>query len=99
MDSGHIELSNLYEENSDEFITSSDGNFRPVNTYTGPDGCLYIVDMYRGVIQEKSFMTPYLKQEILRLNFDKNFRSLFAQKGLHQAPHKNKNQGRGIILF
>ena len=72
MDSGHIELSNLYEENSDEFITSSDGNFRPVNTYTGPDGCLYIVDMYRGVIQEKSFMTPYLKQEILRLNFDKN---------------------------
>ena len=72
LDSGHIELSNLYEENSDEFITSSDGNFRPVNTYTGPDGCLYIVDMYRGVIQEKSFMTPYLKQEILRLNYDKN---------------------------
>ena len=72
LDSGHIELSNLYEENSDEFITSSDGNFRPVNTYTGPDGCLYIVDMYRGVIQEKSFMTPYLKQEIQRLNYDKN---------------------------
>ena len=72
LDSGHIELSNLYEENSDEFITSSDGNFRPVNTYTGPDGCLYIVDMYRGVIQEKSFMTPYLKQEIKRLNYDKN---------------------------
>ena len=50
LDSGHIELSNLYEENSDEFITSSDGNFRPVNTYTGPDGCLYIVDMYRGCL-------------------------------------------------
>lgn len=72
LDSGHIELSNLYEENSDEFITSSDGNFRPVNTYTGPDGCLYIVDMYRGVIQEKSFMTPYLIKEIKNLKYDKN---------------------------
>ena len=59
LDSGHLELSNLYEDSIGEFITSSDGNFRPVNTYTGPDGCLYIVDMYRGVIQEKSFLTPY----------------------------------------
>ncbi len=72
LDSGHLELSNLYEDSIGEFITSSDGNFRPVNTYTGPDGCLYIVDMYRGVIQEKSFLTPYLKQEILKSKYDKN---------------------------
>ena len=72
LDSGHLELSNLYENSIGEFITSSDGNFRPVNTYTGPDGCLYVVDMYRGVIQEKSFMTPYLKQEILKSKYDKN---------------------------
>ncbi|NCG27391.1 MAG: cytochrome C [Verrucomicrobiales bacterium] len=72
LDSGHLELSNLYESSIGEFITSSDGNFRPVNTYTGPDGCLYIVDMYRGIIQEKSFMTPYLKQEILKSKYDKN---------------------------
>jgi glucose/arabinose dehydrogenase len=72
LDSGHLELSNLYEDSIGEFITSSDGNFRPVNTYTGPDGCLYVVDMYRGVIQEKSFMTPYLKQEILKSKYDKN---------------------------
>ena len=70
--SGHLELSNPYEDSIGEFITSSDGNFRPVNTYTGPDGCLYIVDMYRGIIQEKSFMTPYLKQEILKHGYDKN---------------------------
>ena len=72
LDSGHLELSNPYEDSIGEFITSSDGNFRPVNTYTGPDGCLYVVDMYRGVIQEKSFMTPYLKQEILKSKYDKN---------------------------
>jgi len=72
LESGHLELSNPYEKSIGEFITSSDGNFRPVNTYTGPDGCLYIVDMYRGIIQEKSFMTPYLKQEILKYEYDKN---------------------------
>ena len=72
LESGHLELSNPYEKSIGEFITSSDGNFRPVNTYTGPDGCLYIVDMYRGIIQEKSFMTPYLKQEILKHEYDKN---------------------------
>ena len=72
LDSGHLELLNPYEDSIGEFITSSDGNFRPVNTYTGPDGCLYVVDMYRGVIQEKSFMTPYLKQEILKSKYDKN---------------------------
>ncbi len=72
LDSGHLELLNPYEDSIGEFITSNDGNFRPVNTYTGPDGCLYVVDMYRGVIQEKSFMTPYLKQEILKSKYDKN---------------------------
>lgn len=35
-----------------EFIRSTDPNFRPMNMTTGPDGCLYIVDMYRGIIQE-----------------------------------------------
>ena len=29
-----------------EFLASSDMNFRPINMATGPDGCMYIVDMY-----------------------------------------------------
>lgn len=47
-----------------EFIRSTDERFRPVNLYTGPDGALYIVDMYRGIIQHKTFLTDYLKGEI-----------------------------------
>ena len=35
-----------------EFIRSTDPNFRIVNMANGPDGCLYLVDMYRGIIQE-----------------------------------------------
>ncbi len=43
-----------------EFLTSTDERFRPVNTYNGPDGALYIVDMARGIIQHKFFLTHYL---------------------------------------
>jgi len=47
-----------------EFLASEDERFRPVNLYTGPDGALYIVDMYRGIIQHKTYLTAYLKNEI-----------------------------------
>ena len=34
-----------------DFLTSTDGWFRPVNFYVGPDGALYVVDYYRRVIE------------------------------------------------
>ena len=37
-----------------EFIASSDTWFRPVNFVNGPDGCLYMLDMYREVIEDPS---------------------------------------------
>lgn len=53
---------NAYQEQ--EFLTSTDERFRPVNAYTGPDGALYLADMYRGIIQHKGFLTHYLVQNI-----------------------------------
>jgi len=47
-----------------EFLASEDERFRPVNLSNGPDGALYVVDMYRGIIQHKTYLTPYLKNEI-----------------------------------
>ncbi|MES2706179.1 MAG: c-type cytochrome [Verrucomicrobiota bacterium] len=55
---GVVTARNAYEKA--EFITSSDERFRPVNAYNGPDGGLYLVDMARGVIQHKFFLTHYL---------------------------------------
>lgn len=43
-----------------EFLTSTDERFRPVQAADGPDGALYIVDMYRGIIQHAGFLTHYL---------------------------------------
>ncbi|WP_395751501.1 c-type cytochrome [Prosthecobacter sp.] len=43
-----------------EFLTSTDERFRPVNATNGPDGALYLVDLYRGIVQHQSFLTHYL---------------------------------------
>ena len=71
---GKIQLTNVYA--GDEFISSTDMNFRPINTYTGPDGCLYIVDMYRGIIQESTWAQPgsYLYSQIMTKGLDKNIK-------------------------
>lgn len=47
-----------------EFLASNDERFRPVSLYNGPDGAMYVVDMYRGIIQHKTYLTEYLKNEI-----------------------------------
>ncbi len=47
-----------------DFLCSTDERFRPVNTTTGPDGALYIVDMYRGLIQHRVYVTPYLRNQV-----------------------------------
>ncbi|HEY5371026.1 MAG TPA: c-type cytochrome [Hanamia sp.] len=48
-----------------EFLASNDERFRPVNLYVGPDGALYVIDMYRGIIQHKTYLTPYLAGEAM----------------------------------
>lgn len=55
---GVVTGANAYEKT--EFMYSTDERFRPVNAYNGPDGALYIVDMARGIIQHKFFLTHYL---------------------------------------
>ena len=39
------------EEQHSEFLASTDNWFRPVQVRTGPDGALWVVDMYRFVIE------------------------------------------------
>ncbi|HEY7326480.1 MAG TPA: PVC-type heme-binding CxxCH protein [Gemmataceae bacterium] len=45
-----------------EFLASTDDWFRPVSLAHGPDGALYVVDMYRAVIEHPEWMPPELKQ-------------------------------------
>jgi mono/diheme cytochrome c family protein len=90
---GKIVLTNPYDH--DEFIRSADPNFRPVWTATGPDGCLYICDMYHGIIQESAWTNPgsYLRPHIQKYGLDKNinagriYRLTHDGAKLREKPH------------
>lgn len=79
-----------------DFLASSDFNFRPINTYTGPDGCFYIVDMYHGIIQEGEFAEDdsYLNKKIKALGLEKNKGYGRIYRVTHQEfkPDKTKPQ-------
>jgi len=49
-------------EAKQEFLASTDSWFRPVNFANGPDGCLYVVDLYREVVEDDSA----IPQDILK---------------------------------
>lgn len=66
---GALTARNAYD--GAEFLVSTDERFRPVNATTGPDGGLYIVDMYRGILQHKVFMTSFLRKQVIDRGLDK----------------------------
>ncbi|MCK5943291.1 MAG: c-type cytochrome, partial [Planctomycetes bacterium] len=47
------------------------------NLSNGPDGALYVVDMYRGVIQHRNYVTSFLRDQVER-------------RGLEQPIHKGR---------
>lgn len=55
-----------------EFLRSPDINCRFVNTATGPDGCLYVTDMYRGIIQDAPWLSPGPRKAIVKAGLDQN---------------------------
>jgi mono/diheme cytochrome c family protein/glucose/arabinose dehydrogenase len=59
---GAVTAKNAYD--GVDFLTSTDERFRPVDLMTGPDGALYVVDMYRGVLEHERFITNYLLKNI-----------------------------------
>lgn len=58
---GVVSSRNAYHET--EFLTSTDELFRPVNALGGPDGALYLADMYHGIIQHRVYLTTYLRTQ------------------------------------
>ncbi len=71
-----------------EFIASTDEGFRPVNLFNGPDGAMYIVDMHRGIIQHKAFISQYLT----KLLGDRKLDTLQHQGRILKVASKNAAQ-------
>ncbi len=51
-------------DEKNEFLTSTDIWFRPVQMCNGPDGCLYVADMYREVIEHPKSLPPPIKKHL-----------------------------------
>ncbi len=52
------------DEQGVEFLASTDTWFRPVHFQNAPDGCLYVVDMYREVIEHPWSIPEAIKKHI-----------------------------------
>lgn len=86
---GKLKATNGYARG--EFLASSDERFRPVALYDGPDGYLYVVDMYRGVVQAgglwSEYLTDYIKAHDLLLPVGKG-RIWRVAYGSRRAPRQ-----------
>ncbi|MCA9113375.1 MAG: hypothetical protein KDA52_25775, partial [Planctomycetaceae bacterium] len=51
-------------EEESEFLTSEDNWFRPTNFSNGPDGCLYVLDMYRETIEHPRSVPDDIKAHV-----------------------------------
>lgn len=53
------------ENEASEFLASTDQWFRPINLSLAPDGSVYIVDMYREIIEDFSAIPRFLQQQYI----------------------------------
>ena len=75
------------DENQTEFLRSSDNWFRPASFSTGPDGCLYICDMYREVIEHPWSLPPGIKKHLdLNSGFDRGRIYRVEPEGFMRSP-------------
>ncbi len=92
----HISAEPTYQ--GEEFLVSMEESFRPVNLYTGLDGALYILDLRKGVIQHRAYMTSYLRDKIEERRLDTlngmgRIYKVFATGAAPAAPFPNDNMG------
>jgi glucose/arabinose dehydrogenase/mono/diheme cytochrome c family protein len=70
IDESGVQLKGSHPLGKKEFLTSTDERFRPVNLYNAPDGSLLVLDLYHGIIQDRFFMTSYLRAQYASRQLD-----------------------------
>ena len=71
IDDSQGKLSGTHPFGKAEWLASTDERFRPVNLYNSPDGSVLLLDIYHGIIQDRTFMTTYLREQYLSRGLDK----------------------------
>ncbi|MCM8541506.1 MAG: c-type cytochrome [Lentisphaeraceae bacterium] len=89
-----------------EIVASTDERFRPVNLYTAPDGTLYILDLYHGILQHRVYVTTYLRNQILARGLDKHnndkgriYRLKYKSGKLDKAPKMEGMSSEKLVPY
>ncbi len=88
------------DESEREFLASTDNWFRPTMLKTGPDGALYIADMYRFVLEHPQWIAPETQARLdLRAGEDKGriFRVFPTNVPPRAIPDLTKLDARGLV--
>jgi putative membrane-bound dehydrogenase-like protein len=87
------------DESESEFFTSTDNWFRPVQARPGPDGALYIVDMYRFLIEHPRWIpAARLAQIEVRAGADRGRVYRIRHAGKQPRPIRNLTTLNGTEL-
>ena len=89
-------IQNPYRDAQSEFIQSTDPLFRPVDMATAPDGTMYIVDMYRGIIQQGNWTQEgsYLRTKIQQYQMDDIIGNGRIWRLTYEGMERNKEKPR-----
>lgn len=87
-----------------EFLSSEDGWFRPVMVRTGPDGALYVVDMYRYLIEHPQYMPEEGRASLkpfFRMGDDRGriYRVVPIGKSARPMPRLDKLDAAGLVAM
>lgn len=86
---GRLKAVDAYKKG--EILASTDERFRPVNlSTTAPDGTIYVVDMYRGIVQEAVYWTDYLRDYIRTHELEKPTRHGRIWRIVHDTTKRDK---------
>jgi len=86
-------------ETNSEFLASNDNWFRPVYSKTGPDGAIYVADMYRLVIEHPEWIPAEMQRRLdLRAGSDKGRIYRISPEGATLRPIPNLARLSGTAL-
>jgi len=87
------------DEADHEFLASTDNWFRPTQLQTGPDGALYIADMYRLIIEHPEWIPAAMQSRVdLRAGHDRGriWKVFPKEAKLRPFPHLDKLNGEQL---
>jgi len=88
------------DETNREFLASADNWFRPTMLKTGPDGALYIADMYRQVLEHPEWIPAHIQPRLdLRAGADQGrlYRVYPADRKPRAIPRLDRLDTAGLV--